>query len=78
MGMGIAAQKKTGEFEAHQDIEKLNCQINTIAVTYFFILFVFITLNYFLITPMLDSFLVIDTSIKSIEYYQNLFWRFLT
>ena len=48
MGMGIAAQKKTGEFESHQDIDLLNKQINTIFVTYLIILCLFFLINYFI------------------------------
>jgi O-antigen/teichoic acid export membrane protein len=76
MGMGIAAQKKTGEFESHQDIDLLNKQINTIFVTYLIILCLFFLINYFIITPGLSTFLVIDTSNHSIQFYQNLFWIF--
>lgn len=76
MGMGIAAQKKTGEYESHQNIDLLNKQINTIFVTYLFILTIFAVINYFIITPNLTNFLVIDTTDRSIEFYQNLFWIF--
>lgn len=76
MGMGIAAQKKTGEYESHGDIELLNKQINTIFVTYILILLIFFVINYFLITPNLQRFLIIDTSSQDIKFYQNLFWIF--
>ena len=76
MGMGIAAQKKTGEYESHGDINKLNKEINTIFVTYLLILALFFIINYFLITPSLQNFLIIDTKEHPINFYQNLFWIF--
>ena len=76
MGMGIAAQKKTGEYEVHKDISLLNIQINTIAVTYIFILLLFVVINYLFITPNLDTFLKIETTKNNIKFYQNVFWIF--
>ena len=76
MGMGIAAQKKTGEFESHQDIDLLNRQINTIFITYLLILGIFFLVNYFFITPNLEHFLVINTEKNPIQYYKQLFWVF--
>jgi O-antigen/teichoic acid export membrane protein len=73
-GLGLAAQKKATQYLSSKNSSALNEDLSSIMYFYIVVFILFTVVNYFFISPSLNSFFKIENKIKPLHYYQNIFF----